>query len=77
MSVLESHLLFLWLVHAMHRMSRRVGKPPVLKSPVAFKTVKHNASWVQRCMQRAWQAEEIQTREFSISAVSVLNIADY
>lgn len=54
-----------------------VGKPPVLKSSVAFKTVKHDASWVQRCMQRAWQAEEIQTREFSVSAVSVLDIADY
>lgn len=67
---------FLWFVHAMHRESRCVGKPPVLKPCVAFKRVKHNASWVQRCMLRAWQAEEIQTREFSLSAVSLLNIAD-
>lgn len=67
---------FRWLVHPMHRESRCVGKPPVLKPCVAFKRVKHNASWVQRCMLRAWQAEEIQTREFSVSAVSLLNIAD-
>lgn len=48
--------------------------PPILKSRVAFKTVKHNASWVQWCMQRAWQAEEIQMRAFSFSEVSSVSV---
>lgn len=42
----------------------------VLKFSVAFEGVQHNARWVQRCMQRAWQAEEIPMRELGFSEES-------